>query len=128
MALRVSVLKKEGEGVTILSLQGSLDTETHQELRDKIKLQLAEAPHALVLDLELLDYISSMGISAIIEASRMAEDAGTTFMISNVPEHINQVFKIVKALPKVAIFENMEEADQYLLEMQKRYKKASPMN
>jgi anti-sigma B factor antagonist len=128
MALKVSVLKKEGEGVTILSLQGSLDTETHQELRDKIKLQLAQAPKAVVLDLEFLDYISSMGISAVIEASRMTEGVGATFMISNVPEHINQVFKIVKALPNVAIFENMEEADQYLLEMQKRYRQTNPMN
>jgi anti-sigma B factor antagonist len=123
MALKLSVIKKEGEGTVIVSLRGSLDTETHQALRDAIKLELTKSPKALVLDFQTLDYISSMGISALIEASKSAESIGTTFMISNIPEQINQVFKIVKALPpNVAMFETMEEADQYLLEIQKRYK------
>lgn len=39
--------------------------------------------------------------------------------LSNVPGHIDRVFKIVNALFDVPMFENMAEADEYFLEIQK---------
>ncbi len=43
-------------------------------------------------------------------------------MMANVPRHIDQVFKIVQALPDVRVFESMEEADRYFQEIQDRIK------
>jgi len=125
MGLKIGVLKNEEEKMVILMLSGPLDTETYQDFKDKAKAELEKNPKALVLDLKSLDYISSMGISAILETRKICDAKKISFMLSNVPGHIEQVFKIVNALPDVPMFENMEEADKYFLEIQKRIKNQS---
>jgi len=123
MGLEINVLKKESDGLVIISLRGSLDTENHQSFRDRADKELMKKPKGLVLDLEFLEYISSMGISAILGLNRNAVANGTKFMMSNIPESIDQIFKIVKALPpNIQMFESMEEADQYFLGIQKKIK------
>jgi len=123
MGLQISVLKKEDEELTIISLKGSLDTETHQEFKNRAEKELAKQPKGLIVDLEFLEYISSMGISALLEVHRQADAKGASFMLSKVPEHINQIFRIVKALPaNIRLFTSIEEADEYFMGVQKRAK------
>lgn len=123
MGLQISVLKKEDDELVIISLRGSLDTESHQSFRDRADKELKKKPKGLVLDLRFLEYISSMGISAVLQVHRNAEANGTRFMMSNIPESIDQVFKIVKALPPdIQLFKSIEEADQYFMEIQKKIK------
>ena len=52
----------------------------------------------------------------------MTEASGASFMMSNVPAHIDQVFRVVKALPNIRVFNSRQEADDYLMEIQKRAK------
>jgi anti-anti-sigma factor len=122
MDLQIDVFRKEDSGLLVLQLKGSLDTKTYQQLSDIARQQIGKASRGMVLDLASLDYISSMGISAILQVRQMLEAAGAKLMMSNVPRHIDQVFQIVKALPDVKVFESMEEADCYFLEIQKRAK------
>ncbi len=120
MGLKISVMTNEEEKMVVLILVGSLDTETQPALKDKVAAQISKNPKALVLDLKSLEYISSMGISAVLEARRMTEFIGGKFMMANVPAHIDQVFKIVNALPDVPMFESREEADEYFMTIQKK--------
>ncbi len=122
MALKISSMIREEDNVIVLSLEGSLDTDTYQQLKDKAFSQLDKSPKALILDLKSLDYISSMGISALLEIRKKAEVAKSGFMMSNVPAHIDHVFKIVNALPDVRIFASIEEADKYFMEIQNQVK------
>jgi anti-anti-sigma factor len=122
MGLQISVLTNEDEQMVVCMLVGSLDTETYQKLKDKVATQLKKTPKVLVLDLKSLEYISSMGISAVLEVRKSIEAIGGRFMMSNVPVHIDQVFKIVNALPDVPMFESREEADKYFLAIQKKIK------
>jgi anti-sigma B factor antagonist len=122
MALEIDVFKKENENVIILQLRGSLDTQTYQQLTDLARQKISKTLKGIILDLEPLEYISSMGISAILQVRQMLESQGAQLMMSNIPNHIDQVFRTVKALPDVKIFESMEEADRYFLEIQRRAK------
>ena len=67
-----------------------------------------------------LSYISSMGVSTILNARKSAEQKGAAFVMTNLKPQIKAVFDIIKALPDVCVFENMEEADRYLTQMQKK--------
>ncbi len=125
MALEISIMQKEDEKIIVLSLNGSLDGDTHRELKTKVAKQLEKNPKAIILELQGLEYISSMGISAILESRRLAETRNASFMMSNIPPHIQQVFNIVNALPNMRIFKNLEEADNYFMEIQKRIKEKS---
>jgi anti-anti-sigma factor len=122
MPLVINTLKRKEDNAVIFCLKGSLDTQTHEELTNAVKKCIVFPPKAVLLDLKALDYISSMGVSAILESRRMAEEKGGSFMMLNIPKHIEQVFKIINALPDVKVFESIEEADNYLLVMQKRVK------
>ncbi len=126
MSLHISVLKREEDFVLILSLKGTLDTETFDQFKQKAIKCLISPTKAMVLDLQYLEYISSMGISAIVEIRKMIEDQGGSFMIVNVPKQIEAIFNIIKALPNLQLFKDMEEADAYFLEIQKRIKEDKP--
>ena len=122
MGLKISIAKKEEENVIIMSVGGSLDTQTFQEFKNTAQAQLSASLKAIVLDLEHLEYISSMGISAILQLRTAVKAQGAVMMMSNVPEHIDKVFKIVNALPDVMIFENREDADRYFGIIQRKVK------
>lgn len=122
MGLEISTLKKEEENAVIFSLKGSLDTDTHEKLRVHADKYILKGVKALVLDLGALDYISSMGVSSILEVRKKTETSGAAFAMTNIPAHIAQVFKIINALPNVRIFEDMAEADRYLKGIQDRIK------
>ena len=121
MALKISIISKD-DRVVILCPIGSLDTETHLELETRGAKELDKRPKGLILDLKSLDYISSMGISALLKLQKQADVRGVSFVVTNIPPQIDEVFKIVKALPEERIFSSMEEADRYLLGIQKKIK------
>lgn len=121
MALTVRVNEKE-VCVFVVSISGSLDSATYQELEKKIKPFLLDSTRAIILDLKNLDYISSMGVSVILKTKRVIEELGGSFIMINLPPQISAVFDIIKALPNISLFESLQEADNYLAEMQKRVK------
>ena len=64
-----TVIKKEGD-VSILSLTGSLDTNTSKEAEDQINILLEEGSIKLLIDLTDLDYISSSGLRILLSISK----------------------------------------------------------
>ena len=121
MSLKVSIFKRD-PGVFIVALSGSLDTNTYEECDKKVQPVLVSTTRAVMFDLKELDYISSMGVSVLLKAKRIIEERGGNFLMLNVQPQINEVFKIIKALPNVPIFESVEEADRYFAEIQKKIK------
>jgi anti-anti-sigma factor len=121
MALSVKIYEKE-TGVFVVSVGGSLDSSTYADLEEKVKPFLMDSTRALIFDLKGLEYISSMGVSAVLKAKKAVEGFGNSFLMINMQPQIKTVFEIVKALPAIALFESLEEADAYLTEMQRRAK------
>jgi anti-anti-sigma factor len=121
MSLKIGIVKRD-VGVFVVALQGSLDSNTYQNLEIKVQPLLVGTTKALMFDLKELDYISSMGVSVLLKARRVTEEHGANFLMLNVPPQINEVFKIIKALPNVPVFESLEEADRYFAEIQKKVK------
>jgi len=121
MGMTVRVYEKE-PSVFVVVVTGSLDSATYQDLEKKVKPFLMETTKALILDLKMLDYISSMGVSVILKTKKTIEELGGSFLMVNLPPQIKVVFDIVKALPNMCLFESLQEADNYLAEMQRRAK------
>ncbi|MFH1310577.1 MAG: STAS domain-containing protein [Candidatus Omnitrophota bacterium] len=98
---------------------GVIDTETSKTFDEKIQEQIDESIQVLVLNLEGVEYISSMGLSMIVKAKKRIEEVKGVFMMTNLQPQIQKVFKVVKALPGLNIFKSMKEADAYLDSVQK---------
>ena len=101
-------------------LGGRLDTHTHQQLDTLLAPLLATRPHALVLELGRLDYISSAGIRSLFQARKVLERQGGKLLAVNPQTQIQEVFELVRAVPMNEIFATTEAADAYLDALQRQ--------
>lgn len=111
-----------GTDQQLIALHGRLDTHTFGRLDEALApiLESASPPHALVLDLGGLDYISSAGIRSIFKARKALAPHGGRVLVVNPQPQIQKVFDLVKAVPLGDIFTSTAEADAYLDAMQKK--------
>ena len=113
MALDVKIIKKR-DYVYLAELNGSLDTETYQQLEEELKELIDSKTKVVVLDMKGVKYISSAGVKVIIWAKKTLEGKGANFVMINLRPEIEKVFEMMKILPMLDIFDDMPEADKYI--------------
>ena len=113
MDLNVRVEEKEN-GIFLVAPSGRLDTGTAPILKKEIARVVLKAPRALILDMEGVDYISSMGVREIIQTRKKLSRIGGMLRVVNLRPPVKRVFEIIRALPPEDIFESVEEMDRYL--------------
>jgi anti-sigma B factor antagonist len=104
----------------MLSPDGRLDTTTYPVLEARVEVVLQEKPHTLVFDMEMLEYISSMGVRVIAKAQKTMKAYNGKVVLLNLQPQIQKVFDIIKALPSQQVFSSMKELDEYLDRMQRQ--------
>lgn len=112
MGLKV-VINKKDDGAFLVSLIGSLDSDTCQEFESKIKPVSESAPQGIIFDMKELSYISSLGFGAIFRLKQALEKNKSTLAMANLQPNVKKVFEAVKAIPE-ALFATLESADDYL--------------
>ena len=83
--------RTEGDKLTI-HIEGRLDTTTSPKLSKELETSL-EGITQLVLDLTLLEYISSSGLRVLLSAQKAMNGKGT-MVVKNVSELVMEVFEI----------------------------------
>ena len=106
-------IQKEG-GATKVTLIGSLDTATAPDLERQLAPVLAGSARDLVFDLAELKFVTSAGLRVFSNARKAMKTRGGQAVFINMQPQIQEVFEIIKSLPGVAIFETVEELDEYL--------------
>lgn len=103
----------------MISLSGSLDTETHEILDNKVESLINDgAARIITLDMKELNYISSMGVRSIFKAKKSLSNHNGSLMMVNLQPQVKKVFDIIDALPSMKVFTSMQEMDNYLSKMQ----------
>ena len=119
MSLDIQILPL-AKGNRRVILAGRLDTNTYDDLDEKLAPLLTRDLQTLVLDLEALEYISSAGIRSIFKARKALGGHGGKVLVVNPQAQIQKVFDVVKAVPMNEIFSSTAEADAYLDAMQRK--------
>ena len=119
MSLDIQILPF-ARGSQHVVLAGRLDTNTYEELDEKLGPLLTHDLQSLVLDLAALEYISSAGIRSIFKARKALGGHGGKVLVVNPQAQIQKVFDVVKAVPLNEIFSSTAEADAYLDAMQRK--------
>lgn len=112
--------KEKSAGVYIISLIGSLDSNTSPELEREVDSLLKKTPDMLIFDMEYLKYLSSAGVRVLFKADRQMKKYGGKIMHMKLQPQIKKVFEIINALPYQKIFSSVQELDDYLDMMQKK--------
>ena len=111
--LRITVTRK-AKCVYSVTLHGSINAETHQQLADKVHELIDERTKAIVFDMAGVAYISSIGISVILMTQKASKKVGVSFGMVNLQPQIKKVLDVIKIMPMVNIFDDMPEADKYI--------------
>jgi sigma-B regulation protein RsbU (phosphoserine phosphatase) len=110
-----------------LRLRGRLDAATFGAFDDAVQALLGGIAEGgtLVLDLAMLEYISSAGLRSFAKTRKsMRERNGNTLVVNPQPQ-VRKVFDIVKAVPVKEVFASMQELDAYLDVIQRQVAQAS---
>ena len=89
------IIKQESEGnIVILALEGRLDTLNFSLLEKEMTALIEKNQKHIVLDCQVLDYVSSSGLRILLKSLKQVEAAQGRFTISNLQPQIIQIFKI----------------------------------
>lgn len=119
MSLDISLNQKEN-GVYVVSAAGSLDSTTCSALDDQIESLFKLKAKTIVLDLEDLKFMSSMGVGIVNKTKSKLKEQGGDFAMVNLQPQIKKVFEIMSLLPTMNVFNDDDELDDYLNKIQHR--------
>ncbi len=88
----MTIQETRENGQLTLALEGRLDTITAPELEALLKKQLPLTDE-LVIDMEKLEYLSSVGLRVLLYAHQTLEGRGT-MVIRNANELVREVFDV----------------------------------
>lgn len=81
------------DGIVVLRLYGELDMATATELRRALAEAIGCEP-SVVVDLADLSFIDSTGIGVLVGASRLAEDAGCSFVLRSPSRSVRKALRL----------------------------------
>jgi anti-sigma B factor antagonist len=109
-------------GVIVVSPIGSIDANTFNIFDSKMDDVLLQKPDVIIFDMEFADYISSSGIRVLLKTKKALKQTAGRMVFVKLQPQIQKVFDILKAIPTLKVFTNIEELDKYLDTMQKAVK------
>ena len=107
-------------GLYVVSLEGSLDTNTHKVLQEKVDNILKESPNTIAFDMEQLEYISSAGVRVVLKTRKALKENNGKLVFLKIQPQVKKVFDIINALPSMQVFTSIKELDDYLDAIQKK--------
>ena len=113
MDLKVTVEKK-ASNFYIVSLAGSLDTNTHTLLQEEVDKIMGEAPNTIALDMAQLEYISSAGLRVILLTIKELRTKDGKVVLCSLNEYVQEVFDVSNFVSIIPITASSEEGIQLL--------------
>ncbi len=97
-------------GVWILRLQGKLDSFTSKDFQEQLLEGIAQGRNKILLDAELLEYVSSAGLRIFYLASQRLQERGGKMVFCSLTPHVRRVFDIVDMSGEFRILPTRAEA------------------
>jgi len=99
------------EKYVILALQEEKLTSTiAPDLKSQFVMLTAEGKNNIILDLAQVNYADSSGLSALLRANSMCEQAGGIFVLCGLTEHVSKLITITHLDRVLTILPTVQEA------------------
>ena len=79
---------------TVLAIAGKLDTHTSPEAQDRLTDIIDGGAKAVIVDLDRLEYISSVGFRVFLMAAKLLQADGGIFRLCGINGNVKEVFDI----------------------------------
>ncbi|SHJ95483.1 anti-sigma B factor antagonist [Caminicella sporogenes DSM 14501] len=98
------------EDIKIIKVFGEVNFENHIEFKEGLLRSIQGNENKIVLDMEKLAYLNSMGLSTIVKAYSELKKRKGELKLCSLQEHIKKLFAITKLDKIINIYENSEDA------------------
>ena len=111
--MKISLDKKET--YTVLSvLEGKLNTLVAPDLKTSMAILNNEGIKNIILDLSEVTFVDSSGLSAILVANRLCQNAGGLLVITEVTDNVKRLVKISQLDSVLTLIPTLQEAKDYI--------------
>src|SRR5689334_18280152 len=91
---KMDIVEMHKGPVTILEPRGAIDTSGATPFGDRVLQVISAGCRNLVVDLQHIAYISSVGFRALLVAHKRADDANAKLVLCGVSAEIRRLFEI----------------------------------
>ena len=103
------------EKTAVLVLDGRMDADQASLFEKECERLVAQGTARIIVDLEKLKYVSSMGLRSFLHAAKICQAAQGRFALVHFTGFVKQVFDVTRLSP---LFQAYETVDQALKSMQ----------
>ena len=115
MSLSLTITVEELDKNIVLRLEGRLDAVTTQVLEKKLNALINEHRVNILLDFFQVDYLSSAGLRLLLAYSKTLKAKNGALVLFSLDDQVMEIMKLAGFEKILLIFENEQEALQYLL-------------
>jgi anti-sigma B factor antagonist len=102
--------EKTEDNIIHLTLVGKVDTKTSSQLKSMLKEALEHQYCRVILDLSQVDFLASVGISVLIDATISFQEKGGNLIVMQPPLKVIEIFRLLNLLSFFTFAQNREEA------------------
>ena len=106
----MEIQDKQVDGVTVLSLKGSIDAVTAPKVTEFIQGQIAKGNIKLVADLSGVDYTSSAGLRVLLGAIKETRAQSGDIRLTGVQPDVQKVLNLSGFTNILKIFDDLDAA------------------
>jgi len=112
-------ITKIADYTLIKVLNDRLDTNNAPDLKSELVAVNTNGEKNIILDVSDCEYCDSSGLSAILVANRLCEDAIGTFILTGLQPDVEQIIRISMLHTVLIITRTVDEAVNLLMEKEK---------
>jgi anti-sigma B factor antagonist len=105
----------ETETIQILQIAGLLDEVENKKILNDALVCIKEGNSNFVVDLGKLEFMSSVGLSFLIQLMKNTQQSGGNLAIANASTQIVRLLEMTKLRPMFQLTTSVEEAVRFLL-------------
>jgi anti-sigma B factor antagonist len=111
--MQLYIVEKMVNGVMLLDLRGRITLgEETEALRGRVR-QLVEAGHTrIILNLEEVNYIDSVGLSTLVASYTSARKQGGDLKLLHLTKRVHDLLQITRLSTVFEIYDSLEEAQR----------------
>lgn len=109
MAWRVNEIE-QGSGRGVVEVEGVVDSTNLEDFFAFLGTVFKRGINRIVLDMEYTSYLSSGGLSVIVDAFRRAEKEGGKLVIARASELVRELLEVAQLDRVVEFYENLDDA------------------
>ncbi|OPX26056.1 MAG: anti-anti-sigma factor [Candidatus Cloacimonas sp. 4484_143] len=105
----MEIAKRKQDDKLIISLNGRLDANTAGSLEQELVPLIKAGETKIVLDMDMLEYISSAGLRVLLMCMKMLRKQEGTMTLARMKDFIKEVFDIAGFTPIFEIVDSVED-------------------